>query len=99
MPGSQCIQVYSICIVVVSAAAIAVTTVQIFIVVGMPATHVSYDSTNIYRRSHASYGCNTTLAKIYRRSHAGYVCTYDSSKKFIVKEGRKERRKDPQKFI
>ena len=53
----------------------------------MPATHVPYDSTNIYRRSPAGYAGNYDCTEIYGRSHTGYVCTYDCTK--LYREGRK----------
>ena len=49
MPGTHVHTTVQIFIVVVSAATAVATTVQKLIVVCMPATHVPYDSTNIYR--------------------------------------------------
>ena len=53
------------------------TTVQIFIVVVMPGTHVHTTVAKIYRRSHAGNACYYDCTDIYRRSHAGNACYYD----------------------
>ena len=55
------------------------TTVQIFIVVVMPDTHVYYDCTEIYRRSQRGYRCSYDCTEIYRRSLTGNVSYYDCS--------------------
>ena len=43
----------------------------------MPGTHVTYDCTEIYRRSLAGYASNYDCIEIYRRSQRGYRCGYD----------------------
>ena len=60
------------------------TTVQKFIVVVMPVTHVNYDCTEIYRRSQRGYRCSYDCTDIYRRSGSARSTTVTTTVELFI---------------